>query len=85
MVHEIINMEMIMDMAIHVKMIEEVVVVVVVVVVAVVIGIIIDQDKDNEIAIKMMIIVQTVDQIDPVMEVDTVIHGKLPLEVFPFY
>jgi len=77
--HGVINMAMIMDLVTHVREMieeeeeEEVVVVVVVVVVIII-------DKDNVIVIKMMITVRIVELIDLVMQVDTVIHGKILLK-----
>jgi hypothetical protein len=75
--HGVINMAMIMDLVTHVREMieeeeeEEVVVVVVVVIII---------DKDNVIVIKMMITVRIVELIDLVMQVDTVIHGKILLK-----
>ena len=68
---------MIMDLVIRAReMIEEEQAVVVVAVVAIII------DKGNVIVIKMMIIDRTVESIDLVIRVDTVIHGRLPLKIF---
>jgi hypothetical protein len=72
--HGVINMAMIMDLVTHVREMieeeeeEEVVVVVIII------------DKDNVIVIKMMITVRIVELIDLVMQVDTVIHGKILLK-----
>jgi hypothetical protein len=76
-VHEIISTVMIMDLVIHAReMIEEDKAAAVVVVVIII-------DKDNVIVIMMMTIDLTVEQIDLVMQDDTVTHGKILFKTFP--